>query len=102
MSIIAANKKEGLMDTDTRFDRLEAKLDKMVDALSQLVVVETKIDHLNEQQVTQNKRLDSHSNRLDKLSIAAVKASGIGRILERLGFVVVTCLVGYFFSNYSG
>jgi hypothetical protein len=41
MSVVKAKKKEVLMDTDKRFDRIEAKLDKLVDALSQLVAVET-------------------------------------------------------------
>ena len=55
MSVVKAKKKEVLMDTDKRFDRIEAKLDKLVDALSQLVAVETKIDHLNLHQATQDK-----------------------------------------------
>ena len=56
MSVVKAKKKEVLMDTDKRFDRIEAKLDKLVDALSQLVAVETKIDHLNLHQATQEYR----------------------------------------------
>jgi hypothetical protein len=100
MSVVKAKKKEVLMDTDKRFDRIEAKLDKLVDALSQLVAVETKIDHLN--LATQDKRLDSHSNRLDKLNTAVIKAGGVARVLERIGFIIVTCAVGYFFANYNG
>ena len=102
MSVIKAKKKEVLMDTDKRFDRIEAKLHKLVDALSQLVAVETKIDHLNLHQATQDKRLDSHSNRLDKLNTAVIKAGGVARVLERIGFIIVTCAVGYFFANYNG
>ena len=102
MSVVKAKKKEVLMDTDKRFDRIEAKLDKLVDALSQLVAVETKIDHLNLHQATQDKRLDVHSNRLDQLNTAVIKAGGVARVLERIGFIIVTCVVGYFFSNYNG
>ena len=87
MSVVKAKKKEVLMDTDKRFDRIEAKLDKLVDALSQLVAVETKIDHLNLHQATQDKRLDVHSNRLDQLNTAVIKAGGVARVLERIGFM---------------
>ena len=102
MSVVKAKKKEVLMDTDKRFDRIEAKLDKLVDALSQLVAVETKIDHLNLHQATQDKRLDVHSNRLDQLNTAVIKAGGVARVLERIGFIIGTCAVGYFFANYNG
>ena len=58
------------MDADLRFDRLEAKLDKLADAMVKLVAIDTKIDGLLNHNNTQDSRLNKHSEEIDDNKIA--------------------------------
>lgn len=75
------------MDADLRFDRLEAKLDKLADAMVKLVAIDTKIDGLLAHNNTQDSRLNKHSEEIDdhsiKLAVVA-KASGANEWFVRL------------------
>ena len=59
------------MDADLRFDRLEAKLDKLADAMIKLVAIDTKIDGLLTHNNTQDSRLNKHSEEIDQHSITS-------------------------------
>ena len=75
------------MDADLRFDRLEAKLDKLADAMVKLVAIDTKIDGLLTHNNTQDNRLNKHSETLDAhaIKLATVsKASGANEWFVRL------------------
>ena len=80
---------------EARFDRLEQKLDKVTDALTKLVEIDTKLDHFSAHNGTQDKRLDAHSERLDKLNEAVIQNSGTSRVAERIFFIIVVGIVGY-------
>jgi len=75
------------MDADLRFDRLEAKLDKLADAMVKLVAIDTKIEGLLAHNNTQDSRLNKHSEEIDdhaiKLALAA-KTSGANEWFVRL------------------
>ena len=75
------------MDSDVRFDRLEAKIDKLADAMVKLVEIDTKIDGLLIHNNTQDMRLNKHSSEIDrhaiKLAIVS-KASGANEWFIRL------------------
>jgi len=75
------------MDADLRFDRLEAKLDKLADAMVKLVAIDTKIDGLLNHNNTQDSRLNKHSEEIDEHSIklaVVTKASGANEWFVRL------------------
>ena len=75
------------MDADLRFDRLEAKLDKLADAMVKLVAIDTKIDGLLTHNNTQDSRLNKHSEEIDQHSIklaVVAKSSGANEWFVRL------------------
>ena len=75
------------MDSDARFDRLEAKIDKLADAMVKLVEIDTKIDGLLTHNNTQDTRLNKHSAEIDQhaIKLAVVsKASGANEWFVRL------------------
>ena len=57
------------MEVDARFDRLEAKIDKLADAMVKLVEIDTKIDGILNHNNTQDNRLNKHSDTLDKHAV---------------------------------
>ena len=75
------------MEVDARFDRLEAKIDKLADAMVKLVEIDTKIDGILAHNNTQDNRLNKHSDTIDKhaVKLAVVyKASGSNEWFVRL------------------
>ena len=65
------------MDAEVRFDRLEAKIDKLADAMIKLVEIDTKIDGLITHNETQDRRLNKHSETID---IHSIKLATIGKV----------------------
>ena len=75
------------MEVNARFDRLEAKIDKLADAMVKLVEIDTKIDGLLMHNNTQDNRLNKHSEELDEHSIklaVVTKSSGANEWFVRL------------------
>jgi hypothetical protein len=75
------------MESAARFDRLEAKIDKLADAMIKLVEIDTKIDGLLLHNNTQDTRLNRHSEVIDEHAIklaVVVKASGANEWFVRL------------------
>tara|TARA_R110000751_G_scaffold138148_1_gene241729 strand:+ start:32 stop:304 length:273 start_codon:yes stop_codon:yes gene_type:complete len=75
------------MEANARFDRLEAKIDKLSDAMVKLVAIDTKIDGLLTHNNTQDSRLNKHSEEIDEHSIKLAvvsKASGANEWFVRL------------------
>ena len=64
------------MESDARFDRLEAKIDKLSDAMIKLVAIDTKIDGLIGHNIVQDNRLNRHSEAVDT---HAIKLATIGK-----------------------
>jgi len=58
------------MESNARFDRLEAKIDKLSDAMVKLVAIDTKIEGLLKHNNTQDSRLNKHSEEIDENKIA--------------------------------
>jgi len=72
---------------EQRFDRLEAKLDKLADAMVKLVEIDTKLEGLVNHNNTQDNRLNKHSEALDDhaIKLATVsKSSGANEWFVRL------------------
>jgi len=75
------------MDADVRFDRLEAKIDKLADAMVKLVEIDTKIDGLITHNDTQDRRLNKHSETIDEHAIklaTIAKTSGANEWFVRI------------------
>ena len=82
---------------ESRFDRLEQKIDKLTDAVTKIVRVE-------EQLISNNKRVDRLELRMDKTEddvddlAEKIRASeGVSKFAERLFWIIVTALVGFMF-----
>ena len=74
-------------DVTKRFDKLDAKIDKLSDAMLTLVQHDTKIDGLVAHNQTQDKRLDKHSEEIDTHSVTlatVAKSSGANEWFIRL------------------
>lgn len=66
---------------ESRFDRLEQKIDKLTDAVTKIVRVE-------EQLISNNKRLDRVEQRVDIL-----EKNGFSQFTEKLFWIVVAAVV---------
>jgi hypothetical protein len=75
---------------ESRFDRLEQKIDKLTDAVTKIVRVE-------EQLISNNKRVDRLEIRMDTIEEDVREANGVSKFAERLFWIVVTAGVGFTF-----
>ena len=82
---------------ESRFDRLEQKIDKLTDAVTKIVRVE-------EQLISNNKRVDRLELRMDKTeddfdSLADMMRSNasVSKFAERLFWIVVTAAISALF-----
>ena len=86
------------MEVDARFDRLEAKIDKLFEAMIKLVEIDTKIEGLLVHNNTQDDRLNKHSLELDnhaiKLALAA-KTAGANEWFIRILIAGIVSAVFY-------
>jgi len=82
------------MEVDARFDRLEAKIDKLADAMVKLVEIDTKIDGLMAHNNTQDIRLNNHSKEIDghaiKLALATKSSTANEWFIRLLIAALVT------------
>jgi hypothetical protein len=77
----------------TDLNRLEAKIDKLSDAMIKLVEIDTKMDGLLMHNTTQDARLNRHSETIDEHAVklaVVVKASGANEWFIR---VLIAALV---------
>jgi hypothetical protein len=82
---------------ESRFDRIEQKIDKLTDAVTKIVRVE-------EQLISNNKRVDRLELRMDKTEVGVNSladkirdSEGVSKFAERLFWIVVTASVGFMF-----
>ena len=87
------------MEVNTRFDRLESRLDTMGKSLTKLVEIDTKLDYFSQHNATQDKRLDAQNDRLNKLNDEVIKNSGASRVTERIFFIIL--IAGLSFVEFS-
>ena len=81
------------MEATARFDRLEAKIDKLADAMVKLVEIDTKIDGLLTHNNTQDARLNKHSEELDTHAIKLALAAKTGGANEWFIRLLIAALV---------
>jgi len=86
------------MESNARFDRLEAKIDKLADAMSMLIKHGTKIETLEAHNNTQDTRLNKHSGEIDANKIAIVlqgKTSSANEWFVRLLIAALVSAAAY-------
>ena len=77
----------------SRFDRLEAKIDKLADAMSLLIKHGTKIETLEAHNNTQDRRLNRHSEEIDTNKIAIAEQGKTSGTNEWFIRVLIAALV---------
>jgi len=77
------------MTDDSRFDRLEAKIDRLTDAVAQIARVEEKILAANKRQDRFEFRLDGIESDVDILNKVTTKNSGIASFADKLFWILV-------------
>jgi len=82
------------MESTDRFDRLEAKIDKLADAMVKLVEIDTKMDGLVGHNVTQDTRLNRHSATIDEHAVKLALAIKVGGTNEWFVRLLIAALVG--------
>jgi hypothetical protein len=75
------------MTDDARFDRLEAKIDRLTDAVAQIARVEEKILAANKRQDRFEFRLDGIENEVEELTRVTTKNTGVAAFADKLFWV---------------
>jgi hypothetical protein len=85
------------MDTESRFDRIEGKIDKLTDAV-------TKIARVEEQLISSNRRIDKLETSVVKAELDINKVAEIARnnasvskFADKIFWIVITALVSFVF-----
>jgi hypothetical protein len=82
------------MSMEARFDRLEAKIDKLADAMIRMVEFDTKIDGLINHNSTQDARLNKHSETIDTHSVQLATTSTTSATNEWAIRLIIAAVVG--------
>jgi len=77
------------MDNDSRFDRVEAKLDRLTDAVTAIARVEEKILASNERVEKLENRITRNEKDLDNLAILARSNLGVVSFANKLFWLLV-------------
>lgn len=79
---------------DSRFDRLERKIDKLTDAVTKIVRVEEKLVAHDQRVDRLEKRVDRNEDDIDTLAELVRENKGVAKFADKLFWVVVTALIG--------
>ncbi|WP_419833503.1 hypothetical protein [Endozoicomonas atrinae] len=81
-------------DLSDRLDRIDTKLDKLSEAVSQLARIEERISHQNENMGTIDARLNDMETRIRTLEQASNSRGVILAGIERFGWIVISAMIG--------
>ena len=90
------------MDNDSRFDRVEAKLDRLTDAVTAIARVEEKILASNDRVEKLESRITRNEKDLDNLAILARSNLGVVSFANKLFWLLVgggLSIVAYLFKG---
>lgn len=68
-------------EIDRRLDRIDAQLEKFSNLVTTVVLVEERMAAIFEKADRQDKRLDSHSERLRKLELGTIFTAALQRVI---------------------
>jgi len=84
---------EDAADLSKRFDRIEAKIDKLSDAMVSLARTEEKIMAMEADRTNTVERLNRHSEKIDELNDLVKENSRVTANITRITWIVVGTLV---------
>ncbi len=83
-----------MADLSDRLDRIDTKLDKLSEAVSQLARIEERISHQNENMGTIDARINDMETRIRTLERASNSRGVILAGIERFGWIVISAMIG--------
>jgi septal ring factor EnvC (AmiA/AmiB activator) len=81
------------MSVESRFDRLEVKLDKLADAIATIARVEEKIIASNEHLRKAEKRIEKTQTDVDNLYEIVRKNSMIVKFIDKIFWLIITPII---------
>ena len=91
-----------MTDLSDRLDRIDVKLDKLSEAVSQLARIEERISHQNDNMIQLDSKLSEMEARIRALELQGSSRGVLLAGIERFGWLVVSGLIGlaaYFFRK---
>ena len=91
-----------MTDLSDRLDRIDVKLDKLSEAVSQLARIEERISHQTESMGQIDSRLNDMEARIRTLELQSSSRGVLLAGIERFGWIVISALIGvaaYFFRK---
>lgn len=82
---------------ESRFDRLEQKIDKLTDAVTKIVRVEEQIASNNRRMDAVEERLNRHSKDLDAIGNIVRKNESVARVADKVFWLIMAGIVSYLF-----
>ena len=83
-----------MTDLSDRLDRIDVKLDKLSEAVSQLARIEERISHQNDNMNQLDSRLGEMEARIRALELQGSSRGVLLAGMERFGWLVVSALIG--------
>ncbi|WP_067518580.1 hypothetical protein [Endozoicomonas ascidiicola] len=91
-----------MTDLSDRLDRIDVKLDKLSEAISQLARIEERISHQNDNMHQLDAKLSDMESRIRTLELQGSSRGVLLAGIERFGWIVISALIGlaaYFFRK---
>ena len=91
-----------MTDLSDRLDRIDVKLDKLSEAVSQLARIEERISHQTEGMSQIDARLNDMEARIRALELQSSSRGVLLAGIERFGWIITSALIGlaaYFFRK---
>ncbi|WP_299735356.1 hypothetical protein [uncultured Endozoicomonas sp.] len=91
-----------MTDLSDRLDRIDVKLDKLSEAVSQLARIEERISHQTENMGQIDSRLNDMEARIRTLELQGSSRGVLLAGIERFGWIAISALIGlaaYFFRK---
>lgn len=88
-----------MTQSNTRLDRIEAKIDKLADAIVSVARAEEKLISMEQKYGAQYERLNKLSGKIDELEKIVITNSTTVNNINKLFWVVIVAAVGAIVSN---
>lgn len=88
-----------MTQSNTRLDRIEAKIDKLSDAIISVARAEEKLISMEQKYGAQYERLNKLSGKIDELEKVVITNSTTVNNINKLFWVVIVAAVGAIVSN---
>lgn len=88
-----------MTQSNTRLDRIEAKIDKLADAIVSVARAEEKLISMEQKYAAQYERLNKLSGKIDELEKVVITNSTTVNNINKLFWVVIVAAVGAIVSN---